>query len=269
MPVEIPGRLVILGDPVDKSLSPKFQNAALRAAGIPLEYKALAVKAADLADVAKQLREESAAGNVTVPHKRSFLKCCSTLTPIAERIGAVNTFWTERGKFAGDNTDVAGFDRAARALLNDSVKKTTVAIIGAGGAAAAVLGAIESWPRARVRVNSRRESQSEKLTAGFSAFASAESSVDGAVRGANLLVNATPVGMNDEDASWLLECVEPGTVIMDLVYRPGGTPLVNEARAAGFTAVDGTAMLLEQGAMAFERWFGFRPDREAMRQSLM
>ncbi len=266
---EIPGRLVLLGDPVDRSLSPKIQNAALRAAGIALEYTAVAVKATDLADVAKQLRDERAAGNVTVPHKRSFLKCCSTLTSIAERIGAVNTFWTEHGKLVGDNTDVGGFDRAARALLNDSVKHVTVAVIGAGGAAAAVLGAIESWPRARARVYSRRESQSEKLTSGFSAFASAESSVDSAVRNANLLVNATPVGMNDEDASWLLECVEPGTMIMDLVYRPGGTPLVNEAREAGLTAVDGTGMLLEQGALAFERWFGFAPDREAMRQSLM
>lgn len=265
---EIPGRLVLLGDPVEQSLSPRFQNAALGAAGIDLTYEAVTVKAGDLAAFAKELREQRAAGNVTVPHKRSFLKCCSTLTPVAGRVGAVNTFWTENGKLHGDNTDVAGFDRAARALLNDSVSRATVAVIGAGGGASAVLGAIESWPRARARVYSRRESESEKLTAGYSAFASAESSVESAVRGATLVVNATPVGMKNEDADWLLQALQPGTMIMDLVYRRGGTALVNEAKAAGFTAVDGIAMLLEQGALAFERWFGFPPDRDAMRAAL-
>src|SRR5438132_5590789 len=113
-----PKRLVLLGDPVAHSLSPAFQNAALRAAGIELVYEALRVPTADLPAAIRRLAAENAAGNVTVPHKREMLALCSRASPIAERVGAVNTFWTDQGEVVGDNTDVAGFERAVRPLLS-------------------------------------------------------------------------------------------------------------------------------------------------------
>src|SRR5687767_2379466 len=97
----LPGRLVLVGHPVSHSLSPKFQNAALRAAGIPLEYEAVDVTPAELTSVAHGLADAEAAGNVTVPHKEAFAACCSTLSPVARRTGAVNTFWTEDGALVG------------------------------------------------------------------------------------------------------------------------------------------------------------------------
>jgi shikimate dehydrogenase len=135
----LPGRLLLLGHPVAHSLSPRFQNAALRAAGIPLVYEALDVAPPDLPDLLRSLGQIGAAGNVTVPHKASVAAHCDELTPVAERAGAVNTFWFERGRLFGDNTDVAGFDAAADELRGDSRQSPTadVGLLGAGGAAAA------------------------------------------------------------------------------------------------------------------------------------
>lgn len=262
-----PKRLVLLGDPVAHSLSPQLQNAALRAAGIQLEYQSLRVPALELGDAAARLSGEEAAGNVTVPHKRQFLKLCSRVSRVAERVGAVNTFWTEAGELVGDNTDVDGFDRAVRKLLG-RLDGVTVGIIGSGGSAAAVLGAVESWPNARAQIFARRPAQAEQLAARFGAFARAETTMQKALRGANLVVNATPVGMTDDLVPFATAELEPGTVLADLVYRKGGTALVRAARAAGFACQDGIEMLLEQGSLSFERWFGFAPDREVMRSAL-
>jgi shikimate dehydrogenase len=263
-----PSRLVILGDPVAQSLSPKFQNAALRAAGIDLTYESMQVRAADLARVANELAAEGAAGNVTVPHKKSFLPLCAELSPIASRVGAVNTFWTSNGRLSGDNTDVGGFDAAAKELLGENLRGITIAVIGAGGATAAVLGAVEGWDGAKVRLYSRRVESANELAARFGDFVRVESSASDAMRGANFVVNATPVGMTGNEMPFSLEDVSAGARILDIVYRAGGTPLVNAARSSGFIATDGTAMLIEQGALAFERWFGFPPDKKVMYSAL-
>jgi len=260
--------MVLLGDPVAHSLSPVFQNAALEAAGIPLCYEALPVPASALASVVARLIGEGAAGNVTVPHKRAFLRICSTVTPLAERVGAVNTFWTSDGKLFGDNTDVGGFDAAARALLNGAVEGIAIALIGAGGAAAAVLGAAESWPNCTVNIFSRRRPAAEELANRFGDFTRVETSAMNAARGARFVVNATPVGMTDDAMPFQLDELEQGCAVLDLVYRKGGTALVRAARKAGFTTADGSEMLLEQGALSFERWFGFAPDRDVMRAAL-
>lgn len=262
-----PNRLVLLGDPVSHSLSPEFQNAALRAAHIDLRYEALRVGVAELARVSSELARESAAGNITAPHKVAFLSLCSQLTPTAARVGAVNTFWTTDGGLIGDNTDVGGFNAAAQALTPTSAH-LQIALIGAGGAAAAVLGAVESWPSARVRIYSRRSGQSAALAAKFGDFVRVESSAEAALITANFVVNATTIGVAGDELPFRLESLHTGAAILDLVYRRGGTPLSRAATLAGFPAEDGTTMLIEQGALSFERWFGFAPDKKLMRAAL-
>ena len=180
----------------------------------------------------------------------------------------MNTFWTESGTLVGDNTDVGGFHASARTLLEAAPTNLTVAVIGAGGAAAAVLGAVEQWPGSTARVFGRTPERASMLAKRFGDFARAESTAREALRGASLVVNATPVGMTDEALPFDLSCIEPGTPVLDLVYRPGGTALTKAAQSAGHRAADGKVMLLEQGALAFERWFGIAPDREAMRGAL-
>lgn len=260
-----PAELVLLGHPVAHSLSPSFQNAALRRAGLPVTYRALDVPPWSLEDALHALVAGGAAGNVTVPHKESVAARCSRLEPMAAETAAVNTFWVDDGHLVGDNTDVGGFDAAVRRLDASLPEGAHVAVLGAGGAAAAVLSAVRRWPDASARVWSRTPARSRRLASRYQAFAAATSSLGEALAGATLVVNATPVGLHETDQRPVeIDALPPGCAVMDLAYRPGGTAWVREARAHGHAATDGLAMLIEQGALAFERWFGFAPDRDVM-----
>ena len=137
-----PSRLVLIGHPVAHSLSPRFQNAALAAAGLAVRYEIADVDAADLDRVIEQIRRDGAAGNVTVPHKVAFAARCDVWSATASRVGAVNTFWVDgAGRLVGDNTDAGGFSAALRALVSPEQVRE-VALIGAGGSAAAVVAAM-------------------------------------------------------------------------------------------------------------------------------
>ena len=277
-----PTRLVLLGSPVAHSLSPTFQNAALDIAGLPLRYEALDVPATALDDTLARLSLEGAAGNVTVPHKIAVHDRCSTLTPAARRAGAVNTFWFTDGTLHGDNTDVGGFTAAVTALVGSEALPRSLVLLGAGGAAAGVCTAAEQWGATSIVVVARSRGTAHRLAARFPELVTIADSLAGAsvpadVRGRRarrdvplpLVVNATPLGFSPDDALPLaIDQLPPGAPLLDLVYARGETRLVREARAAGHPAADGLTMLLEQGALAFERWFGFSPDRDAMRRSV-
>ena len=265
-----PGRLVLLGHPVAHSLSPIFQNAALRAAGIPLLYEAVDVLPRDLRALLKKLKDLGVAGNVTIPHKTAVHASCDELTDVAKRVGAVNTFWFESGRLYGDNTDVGGFDAAARALVGGETVGARIVVLGSGGAAAAVVTALEQWADARVAIVARNFEHASKLARRFRDIARVEESAERAVEDATLIVNATPVGQREAEQPLDIGIIPKTAAVMDLVYRRGGgTPWVKAARKSGNPAADGLPMLLEQGALSFQRWFGIEPDREVMRQSLL
>ncbi len=269
-PPEVPaaiGHLVLLGHPVAHSLSPRFQSAALRAAGIPLTYRAVDVAPEALPGVVDALVAARAAGNVTLPHKEAVAARCDLRTPLAARVGAVNTFWcTLDGRLWGDNTDVAGVDAAVRQLFGGRVPPgLRVALLGAGGSAAAVLAAAESWPGARVRVWSRTRARADALAARFHAVAHAVDARGDALDAATLVVNATPLGIRPDDALPAPPAaLGPDAAVLDLVYRPGETAWVHAVRTAGHRGLDGLPMLIAQGAASFVRWFGVAPDTEAM-----
>jgi len=265
---ELPGRLVLLGDPVSHSFSPAFQNAALKAAKIPLVYEAVQVSRADLRPLFRVLKNESAAGNVTVPHKIAVYELCDELTDIATRVGAVNVFWFKSGRLYGDNSDAGGFDVAARSLLGGECSGAQVVLLGAGGAAAAILAAIEAWTGATVSIVARNVGRADALAQRFPDVARVETTANRVIADATLVVNATPIGQREAEQPLDVSVIPRSTAVMDLVYARGGTPWVRAARARGNRAADGLTMLLEQGALSFQRWFGIEPDREAMRQSL-
>lgn len=260
-----PGRLVLLGHPLGHSLSPLLQNAALRAAGIALTYEPLDVPRRSLDDTVTGLRRVGAAGNVTIPYKELLPAMCDRLTHPARDTGAVNTFWTAvDGALVGDNTDVAGFQQALAILLGGAPREQRVLLLGAGGAAAAVLLAMKGWDAPTVRVYARTMARAERLVERIGIAADVSNDLAAAARGATLVVNATPVGMRTDDVPIDPAILEAGAAVLDLVYRVGETPLVRAARARGLRAADGLAMLVEQGALAFERWFGIVPDRGVM-----
>ena len=261
-------RLVVIGHPVAHSLSPRMQQAALDAAGFALRYEAVDVVPEALTETLAGFARTETWGNVTVPHKIAVAAQCVARTPIADRAGAVNTFWFEAGALHGDNTDVTGFEAAVTHLLGSIPSGLRVGLLGAGGSAGAVATAVERWPGATLLVHARSAERAralhrrfpERVTLGPSA-ASVAGSVD-------LLVNATPLGLVGDLMPVDPADIRSSTAVLDLTYRPGLTPWIRACRAAGHTADDGIRMLVEQGAHAFVRWFGVEPDRTVMWRAL-
>jgi shikimate dehydrogenase len=266
--VRLPDHLVLLGHPVSHSLSPIFQNAALRAANLPIRYEAVDVPGHDFEQTVKQLAATNVWGNVTVPYKERMRALCDHVTPLADRAGAVNTFWIDDGgDLHGDNTDVGGFTTAVERLLGNPPRDLEIGLLGSGGAAAAVLAAVEMWPGCWVHVYNRTPERAESLC---DRFRSCSEPVDdvGAIAGAQLIVNATSVGLRDDSFPMDPLTIAPESSVLDLVYRRGETAWVRALRANGHRTADGLVMLVEQGAIAFQRWFGIEPDRAAMWEAI-
>jgi shikimate dehydrogenase len=234
---------------------------------LPVRYELVDVAPSALDALLDALIAENVWGNATIPHKEHVAARCARVTPLAERVGAVNTFWVESETLVGNNTDVGGFRALLEATAPDLDRTKPVTLLGAGGSAAAVLAALELDGFADVRVHSRTEARALTLCERFTA-ARAVSDKDGSVRGASLVINATPSGLDDESMPVDVERLEPSAVVLDLVVGRNETPWVRAARARGHRAADGLAMLIEQGALAFERWFGMVPDRDVMRQAI-
>ena len=264
----LPGRLVLLGHPVSHSLSPVFQNAALVAAGIDARYEALEVPGGLLHITLDEAKGDRWAGNVTVPHKEAVFARCREVTPIARRVGAVNTFRAAPDGIVGHNTDVAGFREAIEGLLGRTPVDLVFGVIGAGGSAAAVLAAIEGWPRCKALVSNRSVERLGALVERFSSVAQT-SDVDEIAGRADVVVNATSLGLrHDDDLPIEVRGLANHVAVLDLVYSPNKTRLVREAAGRGLRADDGLSMLVGQGAAAFEWWFGVAPDRDVMWRSL-
>jgi shikimate dehydrogenase len=234
---------------------------------LPVRYELLDVPPESLDATLDALVAENAWGNVTIPHKEHVAARCARVTTLAKRVGAVNTFWIEDDALVGDNTDVGGFLDLLHSTASDLDRSKPVAVLGAGGAAAGVLAALEQDGFVDIRVFGRTEARAAALCARFpSAHTALDASM--AVRGVTLVVNATPVGLDDESVPVDVEQLDRAAAVLDLVVGRNETPLVRAARARGHRAADGLEMLLAQGALAFERWFGVLPDRDAMRQAL-
>ncbi len=273
--VQRPRRLVLLGHPVSHSLSPRFQQAALDHHRIALRYEAVDVAPSDLERVVLGLRAERAAGNVTLPHKTAMAALCTSRSAVAARANAVNTFWSDSsGALNGDNTDVGGFRFAAQTLVGRELRGLRVVMIGAGGAAAGVAQALDGVQDISLIVHARNPVASAELVKRFGAGGSAtdgtEQALVAALESADLVVNATSLGIEGSDVLPLAPALVPArAAALDLTYRRNGpTPWVRALRALSRPADDGITMLLEQGALAFERWFGIEAPRAVMARAV-
>ncbi len=268
----IPSRLVLVGHPVSHSLSPAFQNAALEALALPLRYDAVDVPPDHLAAALAAFARDGVAGNVTIPHKVAVAQV-ARCTPLAQRVGAVNTFWHTQGVLHGDNTDVVGVMAALQRLHPEATwPACRCVVLGAGGSAAAVLVALDQLGCREIRVAAREIARASALLQRVgvvgSVVAFTAASLAEAVGEAAVVINATSIGLTDETEPVPISALAPGAVVLDLVYRPGETAWVRRARAAGHPAADGRTMLLEQGAAAFAVWFQ-RPAPYAVMQAAL
>lgn len=258
-------RLLLIGHPVGHSLSPAMHNAALDAAGIALRYEAIDVVPAQLRETLERLAAQNCAGNFTLPHKRAAIGSMGAVSAAATAAGVVNTFWSDQdGHIAGDNTDVAGFRLLAEQTVGEVPNDSHVAVIGAGGGAAAVLAAVRQWKNCTATIHARSAETAELLCRRFSGFARASSMEDPILGQANIVVNATPIGLLDNLQPVAIDRLAADAVVLDLVYGANETAWVRSARENGHRASDGLSMLVKQGALSFRRWFGIDPDEAVM-----
>ncbi len=251
-------RLVLLGDPVVHSLSPVIHSAGLVAVGIAGIYTARRVDAEGFLSACEDLRSGRLDGaNVTMPHKRLAADRVDQVSAEAERSGSVNTIVAREGVLTGHNTDVAGV--RAVWVEHGLPADAPVLILGAGGAAAAAVVALEDRD---LVVSARRPSAAEALLGGLpGGTVGWGSGVEGAV-----VVNATPLGMLAEP---LPSAVLSGAAgLLDMAYGSSVTPAVRAARAAGLPTAEGADLLLAQAFASFELWTGVPAPREAMRAAL-
>jgi shikimate dehydrogenase len=263
-------QLALFGYPLSHSVSPAMHTAALAELGLTgWHYVAVPVPPEALAEAVARLRgDEYAGANVTVPHKQTIVPLLDGVTPVAAAIGAVNTIVKRDGRLLGHNTDAAGL-LADLYAFDVHVNKRPVLVLGAGGAARAVVAAL-AGVGAQLRVIARRPEQSESLRslAPLTAYEWDALGLLAASDNVALIVNTTPLGMspNTGASPWLAGTpFPPDAFVYDLVYNPAETALVRQARADGLRAATGLGMLVEQGALALELWTGRTAPRATMR----
>lgn len=264
----------IIGDPVDHSLSPAMHNAAFKALGLNCTYIAFRVAEEELETAIQSLRKTRMAGfNVTMPHKVAIMKFLDELESTCLKINAVNTVNNESGKFKGYNTDIYGFIQPLK-RRNVRLAGKVALVMGAGGAARAVLAALAEEGMAKAIIAGRSTSKAKDIAEqagkqGLGCEIISFDEVPDHARRADLIVNATPLGMKREPSMIKPEEIGGKSIVYDLVYMPMETPLIESAKEAGAAVVYGYEMLVEQGARAFEIWKGVDAPRDVMRKSLV
>ena len=269
--------LAVIGSPIDHSMSPAMQNAAIQAAGLDFAYVALHVLPEVLADAVRGLRALEFRGfNVTIPHKSAILPLLDEVDEAARVVGAVNTVVQEAGKLKGFNTDVRGFVSALE-MRDFSLRGKSVVIFGAGGAARAALYGLLRSGAARVTLGVRNPGKARSLVQEFCPYGEIcvfdwhDAAFAKVVADAALIVNTTPLGMaprTDEmpPVPWAAVCA--GTFFYDIIYTPRETKFLQHAAALGCPTLNGEAMLVGQGAAAFSLWTGKEPDLSVMARAL-
>ncbi len=266
-----PRFLGLLGNPVAHSVSPAMHNAGFRALGLDAVYLAFDVPRGALGAAIYGLQALGAAGfNLTIPHKEAALKLLDDLAPAAAAIGAVNTVVRSGRHLVGHNTDAGGFTWALREEAGLDPRGRRAVILGAGGFARAVAyGLREAGAEVQVvnRSLERARLLAESLGRGITALEAGGGRALAALREADLVVNATPLGMHPAVGGTPLEDLSPlkdGCVVVDGIFNPLTTRLVGEARHRGLRALGGLGTLVRQGALAWPLWFGREAPLSAM-----
>ncbi|MBP1805146.1 shikimate dehydrogenase [Rubellimicrobium aerolatum] len=265
----------VVGRPVTHSRSPKLHRHWLARHGIAGDYVAMDVGEADLAEVLRALPKAGFRGvNVTIPHKAAALALADEATERARRIGAANLLVFEDGRILADNTDGEGFLESLRQGAPEwDAGAGPATVLGAGGAARAVIVALLDAGAPEVLLTNRTRENADALAGEFGERVRVFDWVQAgnAVEEGRMIVNTTSLGMVGKPGLRVpLDGLRQGQVVMDLVYAPLETRLLREARAAGAVAVDGLGMLLHQAVPAFARWFGVRPEvDDALRAAVM
>jgi shikimate dehydrogenase len=263
--------LALLGDPVGHSASPEIQNAAFAEAGVDGVYVAVRCAPSDLSGFMHGLARAGGGGNVTLPHKEKAATTVDVPSEAVRRTGACNTFWGVDDKLHGDNTDVDGFRRAVRTFMHGPIQGARALVLGAGGAARAALVGLLDEGAGEVllfnRTAERARAVARRIGGQRTRAVPLVQALD--TEGFDLVVNTTSLGLEPNDPA-PFDLTRLGRVggALDLVYGREKTPFVRSAEALGVRSMDGTEMLVQQGAASFERWWGRPAPIDVMRAAL-
>ena len=256
----------VLGDPIGHSKSPRMHNFWLKKYGIAGRYLPLAVKDSDLETVIRAMPKMGFVGaNITVPHKVAVMAIADQISDRAVLIGAANTLtFSDDGRILADNTDGHGFiSNLKQNAKNWNASSGPAVVLGAGGAARAVIVALADAGAPEILLTNRTKPKAEALKDEFGARVKVIDWVQAGnvLEEATTVVNTTSLGMTGQpELRTPLDGLRSGTVVSDLVYSPLKTNFLKAAEGYGCQTVDGLGMLLHQGAPGFERWFGVRPE---------
>lgn len=270
----------LIGDPVWHSLSPTIQNAAFEHLGLDYVYVAFNVSAENLEKAILGVRGLGIYGlNITMPHKISIIKYLDILDESARRIGSVNTVLNRDERLVGYTTDGVGALNALRyAGVDPSGKK--IVILGAGGASRAISFTLAEYARELIILNRTVERAVDLVRnirdalgdlVNVKAGELADRNLERELKDADILINATSIGMKPNDSETPVRCdfLHSNLTVFDIIYEPLETRLIREARIAGAKTIDGLSMLIHQGAASFEIWTGMRAPVEVMKEAAL
>jgi shikimate dehydrogenase len=264
----------VIGDPIDHSLSPAIHNAAFAFLGMDCTYIAYRIPRGELAEGINALKRINIAGfNVTIPHKIEVMKLLDDTDEVCRTIGATNTVNNENGKLKGYNTDMDGFLEPIK-QRNQSCKDANVLLIGAGGAARAIVAAVAKEKAHKITIANRTREKAEELVKFANTLGLGSEYTDltnaGEIAGNfNFIVNATSVGMKNNISPISTRKINKNCTVYDIVYMPVDTELLEQSKKQGATIIYGWEMLLAQAMRSFEIWTKRKAPYEAMKLTLL
>lgn len=267
-------RAAVIGHPISQSKSPLIHNHWIKKYGLEAEYGAIDIAPENLQKELIRLVDKKYAGfNVTIPHKEKIFNLCDDLDDLAKAVGAVNTVTIEKGRVKGTNTDVFGFTENIKKSKPDfKFSNGCAVVIGAGGAARAIVYALTQEKTPEIRIINRTKDKAQILARDFKNIRIYDwEERHDILKDIHLLVNATSLGMAGQPSLELdLKNLNPEALVNDIVYKPLETNLLKNAKAKGNPVVDGIGMLLHQARPAFKSWFDILPeiDEDLKRQIL-
>ena len=264
----------VIGDPIDHSLSPNIHNAAFHSLNLDSTYIAYRIPKGELAAGIEALKAIKIAGfNVTIPHKIEMIKYLDVLDENCNLIGAVNTVSNDDGILKGYNTDMTGFLDPIK-KRNLTIKDSQVILLGAGGAARAIVAAMVKEKAGKITIVNRTMENAVKLAEftekiGGNADMVSLQKANELIADYKFIINSTSIGMKNEPSPISTRNIDKNSVVYDIVYQPINTDLIKKSKENNATVIYGYEMLLSQAASAFKIWHKIEPPYDAMKKALL
>ena len=270
----MPDTYAVIGDPIDHSLSPNIHNAAFRHLELDHSYIAYKISAGELAAGIDSLKKIRIAGfNVTIPHKIEIMKFLDDMDTTSKVIGAVNTVSNENGRLKGYNTDMIGFLDPIK-KRNLTMKNANVMLVGAGGAARAIITAMVKEKASKITIVNRTMENSYQLAVfakeiGGNVEVVSLDKAEDEISDHKFIINSTSIGMKNEPSPISTENINENSIVYDIVYQPINTDLIKKSKENGATIIYGYEMLLSQAACSFEIWHKTEAPYDVMKKALL